>query len=103
MAERKETYEEFRKRILKIGTGHKKVFKITHSYGVYDCYKFVRKNKWYNIGRPVTEEEFYAIVRMMNLLLGQYLIEGHRIKLPMRMGALEPRNKELGVFEKKNG
>ena len=40
--------------------------KITNSFGVYDSYKWIRKNKWLNIGRPVTEHEFYSIIRTMN-------------------------------------
>ena len=29
--------------------------KITNSLGVYDSYKYIRKNKWLDIGRPLTE------------------------------------------------
>ena len=43
-----------------------RLHKITNSFGVYDSYKWIRKNKWLNIGRPVTEHEFYSIIRTMN-------------------------------------
>ena len=31
--------------------GAPKVMKVTNSWGVYDAYKHMRKNGWYNIGR----------------------------------------------------
>ena len=47
----------------------KKQMKITNSFGVFDVYKHIRKNKWYDIGRPLKESEFYAIIRNVNNLL----------------------------------
>ena len=44
-------------------------YKITNSIGVYDLYKLIRKNHWYDIGRPLKEHEFYAIIRKVNSLL----------------------------------
>lgn len=66
-------------------------YKITNSLGVYDIYKYIRKHKWYNIGCPVTEKQFYAIIRQVNLLLIDKLINEGEIKLPKRMGKLELR------------
>ena len=43
--------------------------KITNSLGVYDAYKYIRKNKWLDIGRPLKEKEFYRIIREVNKLL----------------------------------
>ena len=36
--------DDFRKNILKVNSGRK--HKINNSLGVYDCYKWLRKNKW---------------------------------------------------------
>ena len=71
--------------------------RISGSLGVYDMYKYIRKNKWFNIGRPVKENEFYAIVRGINKLLVESLLTGEQIMLPHKMGALEIVRKESGV------
>lgn len=82
-------YNLFRSSILKIkGKRHTK---INNSLGVYDAYKYIRKNKWFNIGRPLTEKEFYSIIRTVNKYLIDSLLEGYSIKLPMSMGSLEIR------------
>ena len=95
--EEKQTFEEFRKRF-----GHKKgdPFKVTDSFGVYDCYKLMRKNHWYDIGRPVLEKEFYAIVRGINDLLAENITNGETVVLPKRMGRLELRKFKRGVTMK---
>jgi hypothetical protein len=41
-------------------------YKVNNSLGVYDAYKWIRKNKWFNIGRPLKEHEFYSIIRKVN-------------------------------------
>lgn len=75
----------------------KKKMKVTNSFGVYDAYKKMRKNNWYGLGKSVTEKDFYAIIRGVNNLLAQELINGREVVLPMRMGKLELRKKERGV------
>ena len=69
--------------------------KVTQSIGVYDAYKWIRKNKWLNIGRPLTEHEFYNIIRRMNNYLAESLILGNDITLPNRMGRLELRKYDV--------
>lgn len=81
--------EEFRKRILKVDKP--RLHKIRNSLGIYDAYKYIRKNKWFNIGRPLTEHEFYSIIRRVNNLLADNLLKGYDIVLPNRMGTLELR------------
>lgn len=81
--------DEFRKQVLKINGP--RVHKVNNSYGVYDIYKYIRKNKWFDIGQPVTEHQFYSIIRRMNNLLADALIHGHDIELPCRMGVIEVR------------
>lgn len=88
-------YQEFRVNTVKANT--RKHAKVRGSYGVYDAYKHIRKNKWYDIGRPVKEHEFYSIVRKVNDLLADEIALGHTVTFPSRMGYLELRKIENGV------
>lgn len=81
--------DEFRRTILKVNDS--RVHRVNNSYGVYDAYKYIRKYKWFNIGQPVTEHQFYYIIRNINNLLSDSLVQGHDIKLPCRMGTIEIR------------
>ena len=56
--------DDFRKDILKVS--QPRTHKARHSIGVYDAFKWVRKNGWFDIGRSLTEHDFYYIVRHMN-------------------------------------
>ena len=76
--------------------------KVRNSLGVYDMYKLIRKNKWFDIGRPVKEHEFYAVVRQMNNLLADELLHGRDIVLPQRLGSLELRKYDA-VMKFSNG
>lgn len=87
--------EEFRKKVLKVSES--RVYRVNNSYGVYDAYKYIRKNKWFDIGQPVTEHQFYSIIRRMNNLLADTLIHGHDIELPCRMGTMEVRKYDARV------
>lgn len=82
-------YEEFRSQILKLKKT--RVYQTNNSLGVYDAYKWIRKNKWLNIGRIITEHEFYYIIREVNKLLAQNIINGKEVVFPCRMGKLELR------------
>lgn len=88
-------YQDFKVQIVKANT--KKQAKVRGSYGVYDAYKHIRKNKWYDIGRPLKEHEFYSIVRKVNDLLADEIALGHTVTFPSRMGYLELRKVENGV------
>lgn len=88
-------YNEFRTNIQK--KHHKNKFKINGSWGVYDAYKAIRKRRWYNIGRPLKEKEFYSIIRNMNNLLAKFLSYGETIILPAKMGKIELRKIEKGA------
>lgn len=74
-----------------------RVHKITGSLGVYDSYKYIRKNKWFDIGKPIKEGEFYKIIRGVNNLLAQELALGKEINLPYRLGTLEIRKRPTKV------
>lgn len=85
--------EEFKSQYIR----KSRTFKVTNSWGVYDAYKHIRKNGWYDLGRPVKEGEFYAVVRKVNDLLALNLGNGDPIDFPCRMGRLELRKYERGV------
>ena len=81
--------DNFRRKVLKVDKP--RVHKINGSLGVYDAYKYLRKNKWFNIGRPLTEHEFYTIIRQVNNYLADELIKGNDIVIPNRLGRIELR------------
>lgn len=71
--------------------------KVNNSLGVYDAYKYLRKRKWLNIGRCLTEHEFYSIIRKVNNYLADSFLQGNDIKLPHRMGRIELRKYDVRV------
>lgn len=89
---------EFRRTILKIDKPRK--HKIRNSIGVYDAYKYLRKNKWKDVGRRLTEHEFYTIIRKINNLLADELLNGNDITLPSMMGKLELRKYDSKIYIK---
>lgn len=95
-----ETFEEFSNKLLKRSC--RRQSKIRDSIGVYDIYKHIRKNKWYDIGESVTEHDFYAIIRGVNRLLAKELINGTIITFPYRMGCLMLTRNKVGVSFKDN-
>lgn len=80
-------YKEFTDKILCRGNTTK--HKISGSLGVYDCYKYLRRNKWFDLPRPIKEKEFYSIVRNCNLLLQEELLKGNAVILPYKLGIIE--------------
>lgn len=91
---------DFRKKILKVKETRK--HKARNSLGVYDIYKYIRKNKWFNIGNPISEHTFYSIIRTVNSILADFLSKGHDIILPQQMGRLELR-KNAANFHIRDG
>lgn len=88
-------YTEFKEQVQKINKS--RIHKVTGSIGVYQAYKYIRKNKWFDIGRPLKEGEFYRIVRKINNYLAEELSRGKEIKLPHRLGTLEIRKRPTRV------
>lgn len=77
--------DNFRREVLKVNKP--RVHKVKNSLGVYDSYKWLRKNKWLDVG-PISEHDYYAIIRTVNKLLAlNFLITGS-IKFPERMGEI---------------
>ena len=88
--------DDFRKKVLKLDKPRQ--HKVNNSLGVYDAYKWIRKNKWLDIGRPITEHEFYTIIRQVNNLLVENFLKGRDIVLPHRLGTIELRKYETKML-----
>ena len=95
------SYKDFKSVIQ--GLQNTRTHKVTNSLGSYDAYKYIRKNKWFNIGRPLTEHEFYQIIRRINNYLAEDLINGNDVIFPNRMGKLELRKRNSLPIIDKNG
>lgn len=87
--------EEFRKKILKVS--EKRNYKVTNSLGVYDGYKWLRKQQWLNIGRPLKEHEYYSIIRSVNNYIVDYLLQSKDIELPCKMGSIDIRKHPVNI------
>jgi hypothetical protein len=87
---------EFRKEILKVDKPRKTT--INNSYGVYDAYKYYRKNKPKDPKYILSESQYFAIVRQINLLLAQELLDQKDIVFPYSMGRLEVRKSTPKVY-----
>lgn len=77
--------DNFRREVLKVDKP--RVHKIKNSLGVYDSYKWLRKNKWLDVG-PISEHDYYAIIRAVNKALVLHFLIAGSIKLPERMGEI---------------
>lgn len=83
------TLEEFRHNTLKLDKP--RVHRIRGSWGIYDGYKYYRKNKPKDPKYVLSESQYFSITRSINELIADTLIKGDDIKLPHRMGRLEIR------------
>lgn len=77
--------DDFRKEVTKV-CGKKK-FKVTNSWLVQDGHRYIRRNKWFDVG-PVSEHDYYAIIRKVNEALIRRFYDTCAIKFPHRMGGL---------------
>lgn len=94
-------FDEFRKKVLK-AEEKKHHFKITNSNGIKEAWRWIKKNKWLDIGQPITELELGTIVKTINLTLQDQLLDGKDILLPHRMGRIEIR-KFIAKVDYKDG
>lgn len=81
--------ESYRKELLKVDQPRKTT--INNSYGVYDAYKYYRKNKPQDKKYIISESQYFAILRTLNLLLCQELLNQKDIVFPLAMGRVEVR------------
>lgn len=65
--------------------------KIKESYGVYDGYKYYRKNKPKDPKYILSESQYFTIIRLINKLFVESFLLGEDITLPCRMGRIELR------------
>lgn len=96
-----ETLGEFKRRIKK--GNHPRTYKVRNSLGVYDGYKYYRKNKPDSKEYILTESQYFAIIRRINLHLIDELLLGHDVKLPKSMGTIEIRKYDRRVRLGKDG
>jgi len=89
------TYQEFRKKVLRIGESH--LHKINNSYGVKDGFNYYRKIRPKSSKYVLTDSQYYSIIRGINNLLAEKILQGEEIKFPHRMGGLELRKTLRGV------
>lgn len=84
-------YLEFRREVL--GLNRTRKHKIRNSYGVYDAYKYYRRTKPKESKYVLTESQYFAIIRAVNLQLKDNLLQSKDVVLPSRMGSLELRKR----------
>lgn len=81
--------QEYRNAVLKVDKPRKT--SINNSWGVYDAFKYYRKNKPKDKKYVLSESQYFAIVRRTNLLLAEELCNQNDIVFPYSMGRLEVR------------
>lgn len=91
-------FEEFKRFVEKIECPRK--HRVKNSYGVYDGYKYYRKTKPKESKYILSESNYFSIIRRVNKLLVELLIEGNDITFPMRMGRLELRKYNPKIYIK---
>lgn len=92
-----ETYGEFIARTT-CKKGRKK--KINNSWGVYDYYKFYRKIRPKEKKYVLNEHMFYSLLRKVNQLLAEDLIQNNPIVFPYALGEVySKRQKAYTSFE----
>lgn len=87
--------KEFKEKLQRTPSSKKRL--VTNSWGIRDAHKWIRKHGWYNIGKSISESDFYHIVRRVNRLLADNIAQGIPVVLPSHMGKLELRKREAGV------
>lgn len=63
--------------------------KVNNSLGVYDAYRWYRKNKPKDKKYVLTSSQYFKIIRTLNQALAQQLIDKGKIVLPERLGIVE--------------
>ena len=66
----------------------KRHYKITNSILLRTIFQHIRRNKFYG-KTPVTDSQFYAIIRQVNDKIAEQLCKGYIIKFPKNMGHIE--------------
>lgn len=90
-----EGLQEFKRRVRRITEHHE--HKVRNSWGVYDGYKYYRKNKPKEKKYVLTESQYFAITRRINNLMAEEIANGNDFKIPHRMGRIELRKFEAKI------
>lgn len=77
-----------------------RIHKVKNSYGVYDGYKYYRKNKPKESKYILSESQYFTIIRQINKLLSEELINGRDLILPERLGRIEIRKYITSIYFK---
>lgn len=96
-----ESLIEFKKRVRKVFTPRK--HDIRNSLGVYDGYKYYRKNKPKDKKYILTESQYFSIIRQINNILADEITVGKDVVLPSKMGKIELRKYESSIKIDGNG
>lgn len=88
--------QEFKNTIRKVGSSRN--HKVKNSYGVYDGFKYYRKNKPKDKMYILSESQYFSIIRRINELFVDGLLKGNDVNLPCRFGRIELRKRRAGVF-----
>lgn len=78
---------EFKKRIKKVSDNRN--HKIKNSWGVYDAFKWYRKNKPKDKKFVLTESQYFSIIRTLNNKLKELFISKGDLTIPCGLGRLE--------------
>lgn len=96
-----DSYKDFIGKVKNIKNN--RVHKITNSLGIYDGFKYYRKNKPIDKKYVLTASQYYTITRKINELLIQSFLQGSDIVFPLRLGRLEARKYETKCKFNKEG
>lgn len=100
--EKNETLQEFKRR-MKVPGRSNPGYTINNSWGVYDYYKYYRKNKPEGSKWVLTESQYFSIFRRVNELLTDSLIKTGELEFPFRMGKLVVMKRRNRTYIDSNG
>lgn len=72
--------------------------KVKNSYGVYDYYKYYRKNKPKDSKYILSESQYFSIIRKVNEYFVDEILKGNDVVLPSRLGRLEVRKRKARIY-----
>ncbi len=81
-----ESFEEYKNTIKKVKGPRK--HKVQRAYGVQDAYRHYMKKCNAKKIKYLSSSDYYKIIRGVNKLFGQIIIDGEIVRLPCRMGEI---------------
>lgn len=86
-------YDDYIKEVKKVWGPRE--HRITNSFGIYDAFKFYRKNKLPDKKFVLTDSEYYEINRKCTQYLLEHLLRYSKVPLPLKFGDIELRSRAL--------